>query len=66
MRVIENKYEIGEDVYLKTDVDQKLRIVSGFLMRGDNSCLYELSCGVETKWHYEFEICVEKNVLITK
>lgn len=55
MRVIENDYEIGNEVYLKTDPDQNFRIVTGFLIR-QNGISYELSCGTESTWHYEYEI----------
>jgi hypothetical protein len=63
MMVIDNKYDYEQQVYLKTDVDQKLRIVTGLLIRPNGLISYELSCGTECRWHYDFEISTEKDVL---
>lgn len=60
MKIIENNYEIGNEVYLKTDPDQNFRIVTGFLIRQKEFILYELSCGTESSWHYEYEININK------
>lgn len=65
MMVIDNKYNYEQQVYLKTDVDQKLRIVTGLLIRPNGLISYELSCGTECRWHYDFEISTEKDVLKT-
>lgn len=62
--VIENKFNIGDVVYLKTDKDQSPRIVYGFAVR-QAGILYELACGASTSGHYDFEITSEANVLIT-
>mgnify|MGYP006889566458 CR=1 FL=1 len=47
----------------KTDVEQKARIVTGFVVR-ETAIVYELSCGVEVCNNYDFEISDEKDVLI--
>lgn len=65
MMVIDNKYGFGQEVYLKTDTDQKLRIITGMLLRPNGLVSYELSCGIDSRWHYDFEISTEKNVLMT-
>lgn len=65
MMVVDNKYEFGQEVYLKTDVDQKIRLVTGLLVRPNGSMSYELSCGTECRWHYDFEISTVKDVLKT-
>lgn len=65
MMVIDNKYRFGEEVYLKTDTDQKIRLVTGMLIRPNGCISYELSCGIECRWHYDFEITIEKDVLKT-
>lgn len=62
--LIENKYEIGETLYLKTDKDQLPRIVFCFKVYR-NEILYELACGVGVSSHYEFELSKEANVLMT-
>ena len=62
--LIDNKFEIGDIVYLETDTEQSERIVTGFYVR-DNTLTYGLSCGICESWHYDFEITLEKNVLKT-
>jgi hypothetical protein len=57
---INNKFEIGEIVYLVTDPEQFPRLVFGFLV-SENSLLYRLACGVVTSDHYSMEISKEKN-----
>jgi len=61
--VVDNKFELKQIVYLKTDVEQKARIVTGFVVR-ETAIVYELSCGVEVCNNYDFEISDEKDVLI--
>lgn len=65
MMVIDNKYGFGQEVYLKTDTDQKLRLITGILVRPNGCISYELSCGVDTRWHYDFEVTTERDVLKT-
>lgn len=60
MRVLDNKYNIGEIVYLKTDEDQKERIVFAFIVY-ENEILYRLAAGTSNSEHYEFEISKEKD-----
>ncbi len=60
--IIENKFEIGQVVYLKTDNDQNARIITSITVRLKD-IIYELSCGSQSSWHYEFEMNEEKNVL---
>lgn len=62
--VIENKFNFGDVVYLKTDNAQQPRIVTGFSVR--QTCItYELACGVTTSWHWDFEMTYEKDVVLT-
>lgn len=61
--IIESKYDIGEIVYLKTDKEQSERIITAIMWT--EGIRYELKSGIVSNWHYEFEITVEKNVLIT-
>lgn len=63
MMIIENKYEIGDTVYLKTDSDQKARIVVSFKVYKNGEIMYELVNGTEASSHYEFEISLEKDVI---
>lgn len=54
----------GDEVYLKTDRDQGLHIVTGLSLR-PGGITYKLSKGTVETDHYDFEIATEKNVLIT-
>lgn len=64
---IKNKFNIEDEVYLKTDADQSKRIVTGITIKPGLLLVYELSCGEETTSHYEFEISDEEDkVLKTK
>lgn len=64
MMVIDNLFDLGSIVYLKTDSDQKERIVCQITI-ATTGIRYMLCCGVAESWHYEFEMNAEKNVLIT-
>lgn len=59
MMVLDNKFEIGSYVYLKTDPAQEKRIVTGFNVRA-TSITYMLSLGANESYHYEFEISDER------
>lgn len=61
--IIDNKFEIGAIVYLKTDKEQEQRVVSGLIV-GKYDVVYELSCGVNTSRHYDFEISTKKDTVI--
>ena len=63
MMVIENKYNIGETVYLVTDEDQKPRIVTGINVTV-TGIRYNLVNGVTDTYHYELEMSAEKNILM--
>lgn len=62
--VVENEFDFGEVVYLKTDKEQLPRIV--FCIKSTKAdILYELACGTITSTHYGFEISKEVSVLLT-
>jgi hypothetical protein len=60
---IDNKFELEEIVFLITDSEQCLRIVTSIQI-SQSQLLYRLACGVSESWHYEFEIATEKNYTI--
>lgn len=60
---VELPYKYGQTVYLKTDVEQYCRMVTGYKL-GYNTVLIELTCGTNISYHYEYEISEEKEVLI--
>jgi hypothetical protein len=61
---IDNKFNIGQVVYLKTDPEQHARIVTSMSITKD-SIMYFLSFGITDSRHYDFEISDEINVLQT-
>lgn len=61
----EIQLEIGEVVYLKTDREQLPRFVVGYIIRPQESIVYDLQSGGESVTsHYAFEISKEINVLL--
>jgi hypothetical protein len=62
MMLTDTIYNIGDIIYLKTDSQQKERIVTGFMIR-QNHISYNINCGTEESWHYDFEMTIEKDVL---
>ena len=56
-------YNIGDYVYLKTDIDQHKRIVTGYTVRF-NEITYLLSLGEDESTHYELEISDEIDILL--
>lgn len=63
MIVIENKYEIGEIVYLKTDSDQLPRVVIAFKVYSQGEMMYEVVSGTLQSLHYNFELSKEKDLI---
>lgn len=58
---IQNKFEIGDTVYLITDEDQLPRIVIEIVIRA-NDLIYVLAQCDKTSDHHAFEISKEKRV----
>jgi hypothetical protein len=56
-------FNIGDYVYLKTDIDQYKRLVTGYTVRF-NEVTYLLSLGEEESTHYELEISDEIDILL--
>jgi len=65
MIVVDNKFEHGDVVYLKTDEEQRPHIVSKIEIFKGGELLYGLINKKEVSSHYEFEISTEKNILIS-
>ena len=64
MMTIDNAYNIGDIVYLKTDPEQMERIVTAIEI-SQKGLLYEV-CFVESSSHFfDFELSKEKNILKT-
>jgi len=60
--VINNVFEIGEIVYLKTDKDQLERMVTGIMIT-PAGVQYRIGCASADSWQYEIECSKEKNVV---
>jgi len=60
--IIQNKFDLEQVVYLKTDIDQRQRMVTGMCIRGNN-LTYELSFGDRATWHQEIEIAETADIL---
>lgn len=60
--VVDNKFEFGQVVYLKTDCDQIPRLLTGIDLR-PNMIIYQLSCGTISSNHYDFEMSAEKSLV---
>lgn len=63
MMVIDNKYEFGDIVFLKTDRDQFERIVIGIKV-SPLGITYRVALGAIETDHYEMEMSVDKNIII--
>ncbi|MBU6231328.1 hypothetical protein KGP36_01565 [Patescibacteria group bacterium] len=62
--IIENEYDIGDTVYLKTDIEQYARLVTAITIRTGDNIMYEVSCGSTSSNHYGFEMARERNVVL--
>lgn len=60
MMVIDNKFDLGQSVYLKTDEEQLIRLVTGIQITTEG-IIYRLINSTTETWHYDFEITKEKN-----
>jgi hypothetical protein len=57
---INNKFKLGETVFLKTDPDQFARIIVAIQITVDGGLLYKLAINMSEQWHYEIELQREK------
>jgi hypothetical protein len=55
--------KIGKIVFLKTDIEQKERVVTGIMQRPNGVFLYYLSLECNETCHYDIEISNEKDIL---
>jgi hypothetical protein len=52
--------KLSDIVYLVTGTNKEAHIVTATVRR-QGSKQYELTCGKESTWHYDFEFSKEKN-----
>lgn len=60
--IIDNIYEIGDIVYLKTDKEQLQRMVTGILV-SPTGLSYRCANGTADTWQFGIEIDKEKNIM---
>jgi hypothetical protein len=59
------EFNLGQQVYLKTDEDQSPRIVTGIQLRPNGGVIYSVSRGSEIESeHYAIELSAERDVLL--
>jgi hypothetical protein len=61
--LLDNEFEIGQTVYLKTDTEQYPRIVTSILIRPNQALMYYLSCGAQETQNFDLEISAEPNLI---
>ena len=61
---VDIQHKIGDIVYLKTDPEQRERIVTSIQLY-QKDIIYCLSCSEDTTRHYDFEIAKEKDLVNT-
>lgn len=59
---IENKFNFGDYVYIKTDPEQKKRMICHITLYPGNAINYMISSGTQESDHYEFELSDEIDV----
>ncbi len=57
------KYEFGDIVYLKTDLDQHPGVITGLQARPGGSITYEITRDDYSDWYYPEEISKDKAFL---
>jgi hypothetical protein len=63
--IVRCKFDYGQVVYVKTDVDQDPRQVIGVQGTADGGMLIKLTIDGDASWHYECEITEEKDIMLT-
>ena len=58
------KFNYGQVVYVKTDINQDPRQVIGVQGTADGGMLIKLTIDGEASWHYECEISEERDMVL--
>lgn len=58
----ESKYDLGQIVYLKTDIDQRERIITQIKF-DPTGCIYKLALCTEETYHFDIEISTQRNII---
>ena len=65
MMVVNNEFDFGDFVYLKTDKEQYVRMITCILHYKSGELMYKVSCGTSHSEHYGYELSKEINVLLS-
>jgi hypothetical protein len=60
--IIETPYNFGDVVFIKTDEEQKERMITEICVKSPSLLVFQLTHGVTCSWHYEYEFETEINV----
>lgn len=60
----ENKYGLNDKVYVRTDLKQSPRMVTGIRFISGGSILYDIVFDTETSCHHEAELSDERDVIL--
>lgn len=63
MMFIENKYNLGDIVYLITDEEQKKRLITSIKIN-PNGIIYELTQSTVAEWYYDMEFSSERDIIM--
>lgn len=61
---INNTFDIGDIVYLKTEPEQRRYMVVAILINGPDRLQYKVNCGTFEWWAYPCELSDEPNILL--
>lgn len=62
--LIDNKFNIGQAVYVVTDPDQYIGIVNCLRICPSNLIIYVVAQGAKTSDFYDFELSTEPNMVL--
>lgn len=62
--IFRSKFDVGQIVYLKTDVEQLRRQVITITVYPGGFLLYCVACGIETSEHYDVELSEEEDIAL--
>ena len=60
----ENKYQLGDKVFLRTDIKQFARMITGIRFISGGSILYDIVIDTESSCHHESELSSERDVIL--
>lgn len=64
MMRIDNRFDLGQIVYAKTDTDQLPRIITAIQLTADGGILYKCSQCNREDYFYEVELMEERDALM--